>query len=113
MLPWRITAALRSLDKIMISSTNEGDLKRDCWIWTGTMSSGGWQPVIRVHDGGRTREIAVIRLLYEAEFGERPPKDKRLQATCGNLDCVSPYHRRIWYGRPKSEQDREADKEGE
>ena len=65
-----------------------------CWRWTGPLHTTG-HPV-RYEDG---REIKVRREIWEATWGQIPPK-LRLKPWCGDPLCVAPRH--VGFVRPRT-----------
>lgn len=88
----RIRAVIAALDKIIWPDLSPWHLKNHCWIWRGSLSSSGWQPVVHTQIRWRNAELNVMRLLYEAEFDTDLAAHVRLNRKCDTLDCVNPYH---------------------
>lgn len=59
----------------------------ECWIWTGTVSTGGYGRVY----WGKIRYNIAHRVAYQVAFGDIPEKMLVLHK-CDNLLCVNPSH---------------------
>ena len=65
--------------------------REECWVWPGSLATGGYGLTpIRGADG-KKRTIGVHRLAYEAVIGPIPD-GLQIDHLCRNRACFNPYH---------------------
>lgn len=58
----------------------------ECWPWIGSLSHG--RPSMSVDK----TSVSPRKVAWEVTHGDRPPKDRHVEVTCGNAMCMNPAH---------------------
>jgi hypothetical protein len=86
--PRRIKADRRSFEERLVSRY-EVDLDTGCWLWTGTLTWGGYGQI-----GGRGTNFAAHRAMWEHKRGPIP-EGMVIDHLCLTRRCVNPDHLEI------------------
>ena len=74
----------------------------ECWPWRAAVSNHG-TPVLC----WMQKNVTVMRVMWELEYGEAAPSGRVLYRTCGTLGCVNPGHWKLRGSGQDSHQHRE------